>query len=103
MSTSILTGTFGASGAGASKQFRDDFNISLWGTFVATVALEKSFDIGVADGSSTWIPVAKDASGAAASWTAPTGLTIREPELGVKYRLNCTSFTSGVVNWRLSQ
>jgi hypothetical protein len=32
----------------------------------------------------------------------PVSLTFGEPERGVLYRLNCLSYASGVVNYRLS-
>lgn len=73
------------------------FNLTIYGTFSATVKLERSFDSG-----STWHVVSKDADGAEAAWTAPCSLPVREPEPGVVYRLNCTAYTSGTVNYRLS-
>lgn len=90
-------GTFGAVVAGEAAVLYRSFNVSIWGTFVATVALERSFDGGV-----TWVNCSK-ADGTANSFTAPVSLVCLEPEPGVLYRLNCTAFTSGTVNWRLSQ
>lgn len=94
----VLSGSLAATGASAGRAMWGDFNIALSGTFVGTVAVERSFDGGV-----TYIPVARDTSGTAASFTAPTSLSISEPEKGVLYRLNCTAYTSGTVNYRLSQ
>jgi hypothetical protein len=68
----------------------------LWGTFVGTVTLEKSFDAGT-----TWIPAS--VNGTALSYTVPIGDVYLPAELGVQYRLNCTVFTSGTINYRLSQ
>jgi hypothetical protein len=92
------TGTFAASGAGTAVEVarRGEVNVSLWGTFVATVTLERSFDYGV-----TWLPLTY-IDGSAMSWTAPMSTNISEPEKGVRYRFNCTSYTSGTVNYRIS-
>ncbi len=107
----VVSGQFTATGrsgnanaginAGQNPQpavFKDVFNAALWGTFVATVRLEKSFD-----GGTTWLPVSKDASGSAASYTAPCALGVYEPEHNVIYSWNCTSYISGTINYRISQ
>jgi hypothetical protein len=73
------------------------FNISLWGTFVAAVQLERSFDNGV-----NWLPI----TGAGVqlyAWTGPASEMAQETESDVIYRLNCTAYTSGTVNYRVSQ
>jgi hypothetical protein len=96
---SIAAGTFSAAGAGTSPlPFIGNFNVTIWGTFVGTVQLERSFD-----GGATWIVAAKDTSGTAAAYTAPCSLVCSEPESGVIYRLNCTAYTSGTVSYRISQ
>ena len=99
---SNVTGTFAATGQSAvfSPQginpVSRPFNLSLWGTFAATVQLERSFD------GATWLPLT--ALGTAVYvFTAPCSETAEETEMGVVYRLNCTSYTSGTVNYRLSQ
>lgn len=74
-----------------------DFNVSVWGVFVATVVLEQSSDGGV-----TWIPEISRFTTVAVSLNAPGALTVIEPEPGVQYRLRCSAFTSGTVNWRIS-
>lgn len=87
--------------AGSNPQppvFKDVFNAALWGTFAATVQLEKSFD-----GGDNWVVVSKDASGNPASYTAPAALGVYEPEHNVLYRWNCTQYTSGTINYRISQ
>lgn len=99
-----VTGTLTATGqsgslspaAGLSKIDSAPFNVSLWGTFVATVQLERSFD-----GGTTWLPLT--ALGSSLAFTAPCSEVFEETEEGVAYRLNCTAFTSGTVNYRLSQ
>ena len=67
------------------------------GTFTATAQLECSYD-----GGSTWIPASLDTSGDAASYSTPVSLTGFEPEKGIYYRVNCTAYTSGTINVRLS-
>ena len=73
-------------------------NASLLGTFEATVRLEKSYDGGV-----TWNPLSRDVTGTPAEYTTPVEFGVFEPEDAVEYRWNCTSYTSGTVNYRLSQ
>lgn len=73
------------------------FNFSVFGTFVGTVVLEKSFDAGT-----TWIQVF-DRSGAAISTTTPKTIIVDEPEDSVQYRARCSAYTSGTANVRLSR
>jgi hypothetical protein len=101
-----VTGSFTATGQ--SESFRPDlrsihmlgatFNISIWGTFTGTIDLERSFDDG-----STWLKCSRDSAGTSASFTAAASVVVEEPEAGVLYRLNCTAYTSGTINYRLSQ
>lgn len=93
-----LTGSFTGTGQSAVIALYDRFNFTLRGTFVATVQLERSFDDGT-----TWDICSRDTIGTAAAYTAPVSLVAREPEKKVKFRLNCTAFTSGQVDYRLSQ
>lgn len=107
----VVSGTFTGTGqsgnanaglnAGANGTppvFKDVFNAALWGVFSATVQLEKSFD-----GGTNWVVVSKDASGGAASYSDVVALGVYEPEHNVLYRWNCTAYTSGTVNYRISQ
>lgn len=64
-------------------------NVSISGTFTATVTLERSFD-----GGSTYHTVA--------TYTSATEARVAESEVGVLYRFNCTAYTSGTVTYRLS-
>lgn len=109
MTQQTVAGTFGSTGQSAtfipmpSSPFAHErgtgyFNFTLWGTFSATVQLERSFNAGT-----TWHAVSKDAAGLAASYTAPMSVVALEPEHGVVYRLNCTAWASGTVNYRLSR
>jgi len=102
--TEPVTGTFTATGR--SNSFKPamrvmawaQFNISVSGTFVATVQLERSFD-----GGTTWFVCSSDSAGTTASWTAPFSVVGEEPTPGVVYCLNCTDYTSGTVTYRISQ
>jgi len=76
---------------GSSEQAivtRKRYNLSIWGTFVATIELQRSFDDGA-----TWL-VAKQVT------TPFEGVGI-EVEAGVLYRVSVVSYTSGIVNYRL--
>lgn len=99
MSEPVIRGAFTATGN--SENFRRDpgrgaFNMSLWGTFVGTVIPERSFD-----GGDTFLPLT--ALGSSISFTAPCTEIFEEPEAGVLYRLRCSAYTSGTINYRLSQ
>ena len=67
------------------------FNFSLWGTFAATVTLQRSFDNGA-----TWLDVV--------TYTGPKEGWDMEPE-GCLYRfgVKAGAYTSGTVNGRLGQ
>lgn len=93
-----VTGTLAALAAGTAfvPQRERPFNLTVWGTFVATWVLERSFD-GV-----TWHPLT--ACGVPLySLTGPASEMLEEPEAGVSYRVRVTAFTSGTLNYRLSQ
>jgi hypothetical protein len=100
----LVSGTFTATGQSSVKtngglpNFKGTFNLSLWGTFVATVQVERSFDDGV-----TWLPLSRDVLGSVMTFVQPVTLSLYEQEAGVQYRLNATSYTSGTVNYRISQ
>lgn len=66
------------------------FNVSVYGTFVGTIAIQRSFDEGV-----TWMD--------AKVFTEPfEGIGI-ESEIQVQYRFNCTALSSGTAYCRLGQ
>ena len=101
--TALVTGSFTATGVSSplvsprADLIFNSFNLSIFGTFSATVQLQRSFDGGV-----TWLP--RTVAGSAAySYTAPCSEIIPEQEVGVLYRLDCSSYTSGTVNYRISQ
>jgi hypothetical protein len=98
-----VSSTFTGTGQSASFLIKgvDDrrptsFNLSLWGTFVGTVQLERSFD------GSTWLPLTANGT-QIYKFTAPCSEPVEESEIGVLYRLNCTAYTSGTINYRLSE
>lgn len=84
-----VTGTFTGVAVSASFVTRAGFNISLQGFGVATVLLQRSFDGGV-----IW--------GTVAEYIDNAEQRCDDLELGVQYRLNCTSHTSGAIAYRLS-
>jgi hypothetical protein len=98
----LISGTFGGTGQSRGGPMNGNgtgaFNAALWGTFSATVKLERSFD-----GGTTWIVCGKDSSGTESAYTGAVSLTVTEPEQNVLYRWNCTAYTSGTVNYRLSR
>lgn len=104
MTFRATAGTLTSAAAGDAFQLTEQpksndpgrINVTVWGTFSATVQIERSFD------GSTWHAVSKDVDGTAASYTAGFSLVVAEPELGVRYRINCTAFTSGTINYRIS-
>ncbi len=97
-SLSLITDpAFGATGQSGNAKVFGPFNIAIWGTFVGTVALERTLD------GTNYIAVATDGIGTAASFTSPVSITGVEVEAEVSYRFNCTAYTSGTIHARLSQ
>lgn len=80
----------------SSARMRGTFNASLDGMFVATLKLERSYDNGV-----TWNSLT--ALGSDIEFTGPCEEIFAEPESGVLYRWNCTAYTSGSIEARISQ
>lgn len=94
-----VTGQFTAVGESAAftpPANSIQMNMSLWGTFVATLVLERSFDKGV-----TWLPIT--ALGTPIEFTGPCTETFEEYEKGVQWRWRCKARTSGTINYRISQ
>jgi hypothetical protein len=92
-----VTGVLSAAGP-ADKTFEalDGFNFSLWGSFIGTVILVRSL------GGSPFLPFTY-IDGTVLTWSAPMSTTLEDPEAGVRWRVNVTSYTSGAINWRLSR
>lgn len=86
----LLTYNLGSAVAGASRPFLGKADVSISGTFVATVVLQRSFDDGT-----TWVNVS--------SHTVPTEFLHENNTSGVKYRFNCTAYTSGTIVCRMGQ
>lgn len=91
MPVSILPveGTFTSATASGEFTTKGGFNISLSGFGSATVQLQRSFDRGV-----TWKVVE--------AYTADIEKRVDDPEVGVYYRFNVSSYTSGDIVYRLS-
>ena len=98
MTIAKVEGQFTANGNSDAVAIDGRANLTVSGTFTATLTLQRSFDDGV-----TWHTVAKDADGNPAAYTTSVSLTFEEPEAGVTYRLNCSGFSAGPVNFRISQ
>lgn len=94
----VVEGVFSGIGQSDSVDLYGPFNLSFWGAFIATAQLERSFDNG-----GTWIPCARDATGTVAAYNTAISLVGDEYETKIKYRLSCTAFTSGAMNYRISQ
>jgi hypothetical protein len=105
-----VTGSFTATGQSSSfsplvsaRSTSNAFNVALWGTASVGVQLERTFDNGT-----TWVKIYAGST-QLYKWTydGSTVLNISEvvdePEQGVLYRLNCTTYTSGTLNYRISQ
>ena len=79
------------------------FNLTIFGSanagWAGTVRLERSFDGGV-----TPIVCGVGGGGQQAIWSTGTDISVivGECEKGVLYRVNCTAFASGPINWRFS-
>ena len=93
----LVTGTFTATGESADLVAQGGLNITIAGTFVATVKPRRSFD-----GGTTWHYLTIQDGFTDRSFIAPASFWIYEFEDGVLYSLECTDFTSGTVSYRLS-
>lgn len=97
MATPLSSGSFTATGQSTPVQIYGRANLSLTGTFVGTVQLERS------DAQAgTYTVVARDVTGTPAVWSSAfQGVPFEEDEQGMWYRLTCTSYTSGTINYRI--
>lgn len=96
----LLAGSFAATGQSEAREIRGKFNMEIRGG-TGAVQLEKSYDQGV-----TFTVVSKDVDGNPASYDPnvnPVNLMVEEAEPDVLYRFNCTAFTAGPINYRLSR
>lgn len=76
----------------AAQVMKGFFNFSVYGTFVGTITLQRSFDNG-----GLWQDVS--------THTTPVEKFVQEPEEGVQYRAGFKTgqFTSGTANVRISR
>jgi hypothetical protein len=82
-----LNGSFGATGQSATQTHNGGIlALSLSGTFVATVVLERSFNNGA-----TWHTLE--------TYTSANEVNIEAASPAIVFRLNCTSYSSGTVNY----
>lgn len=114
--TAVVTGSFGdasscdttPSDTNTSGSFlvQGPFNVVLYGpsgpngSWNASVQVERSFD-----GGTTWVVAGVGGGGQQAVYSTPNqdvSIVANEPERGVIYRLHCTAYTSGSVNYRFS-
>lgn len=95
----LVSGALTANGRGLvfQPQANNDFNAWIYGTFSATVTIQRSFDDGT-----TWLTVSKpDLSDAA--FTTPVNMVVDEPRAGVLYSILVSSYISGTVSYRFDQ
>lgn len=94
----LISGSFSATGQSQPATIYGTMNVSIWGSFTGSVQLERSFD-----GGTTWLPCSAAMSGTVLAFTAAySGYPWSEVEHQVAYRLNCTSLSSGTINYRVS-
>lgn len=95
----VISGAFAGTGTSDAFVFYGSFNVVIYGTWAATVQLERSFDGGV-----TWVVCGVGGSGAQAVWStgADISISLAEFEKGVAYRLHCSAYTSGAPTYRMS-
>ena len=82
--------------ATASLAFLGDANLTISGTFVGEIVLEKSFD-----GGAVWVPATN--LGVVVVFSVPASEPVRNREGGVLHRLRMRARTSGAALCRLSQ
>lgn len=94
-----VSGTFTATGQSAEFIAKGRVSILIDGGD-GVVSIERSFDDGV-----TWFIISRDSAGNPATYaTATLGFNgfVDEPEFGgIRYRLNCTTFTTGTITYRI--
>lgn len=99
-----ITGSLTGTGAGTMMSVMDSPNgqpgmsCSIYGTFSATVQLERSRDSGV-----TFNVVSETPAGAGAIYTAEADIGVSDPIVGTIYRWHCTAYTSGTILYDLAQ
>lgn len=99
----IVSGSLASATIGSSYQpfVNGIFNIFIYGTFSATVAILRS-----PDGGSTWVPVAIPAISSALTITTPLNFECFEPDPTILWTVstapaNGGAYTSGSVSYRI--
>ena len=103
--TEVVTGDFVGTGVSPFWSFYGPFNVLIYGSggpngaWSGSVQLERCFD-----GNTTWIVCGVGGGGQQAVFTtgSDVSVVVTEPEKGVLYRLHCTTYASGTINYRLS-
>lgn len=90
MTIALIEGSFSGTGQSSSVRIQGCFNLSLSGFGSGSITVQRSFDDG-----STWLDVE--------SFTTDVERRGSEPEDKVLYRLNCTSYSSGTLAYRISR
>ncbi len=94
----LATNAFTAIAAGTPIEMVGHYNFNLsFGAAVGTVKLARSYD-----GGASW-KIASKPDLTPASFTTDQDGVGYEPEAGVLYRWDCTAWTSGTINARLSR
>jgi hypothetical protein len=102
----VVSGNFTATGVSGCFAVWGNFNIFIYGSggpngdWVGSVQLERS-----TNGGTTWVVAGIGGTGQQAIYdTSNTDVSVLafEPEAGVIYRLDCTAYTSGTINYRMS-
>lgn len=102
----VLTGQFTTTGQSPYWQCTGSFNVVFGatggpnGNWTGSIQLERSFD-----GGTRWFVCGVGGSGSQAVYNTANqdvSIVVSEPEEGVAYRLNCTTLSSGTINYRFS-
>jgi len=98
MSGKALTGSFTEAGHSSSLPIYGKVNVTLSGDFSANIAIQRKFS-----NSNDWHILSKDVEGTSGIFITPISLIIEEIERDVSYRVNCLSYSSGPVVFRISK
>lgn len=95
--TVLCSGSFSGTGTSTAFAVKGDFGLQITGTFVGTVVVERSLDDGT-----NWVQPT-GAGNTLYSFTAVASEDISAPEFDLLYRLRCSAYTSGTINYLASQ
>lgn len=93
------TGSFTATGNSNEFGANGPFNVFIGGPFTGTVVLER-LAAGAAGALVGWVPVSIDMTNNFSA-TAPGSWRVDEFGEGVRYRLRCSAYTSGTINYAM--